>query len=64
MDDLKSKVAYLNGLANGGMPFLNMELDPANPVIPEDKLSTVLSKVRIMCALHKRVALLEMTNHE
>jgi hypothetical protein len=44
---------YLHALANGGMPYL--ELNPS----PED-----LDRVRTLCALHRRVALLEMTRHE
>jgi hypothetical protein len=40
-------------MLNGGMPYLS-----ANPGADE------LEKVRILCALHKRVALEEMTCHE
>jgi hypothetical protein len=40
-------------LANGGMPYLGL-----NPG-PED-----LERVRTLCALHHRVALLEMVRHE
>ena len=40
-------------VANGGLPYLGL-----NPG-PED-----LGRVRTMCALHQRVALLEMTRHE
>jgi hypothetical protein len=44
---------FLYALANGGMPYL--ELNPG----PEE-----LERVRTVCALHRRVALLEMTQHE
>jgi hypothetical protein len=44
---------YLHALANGGMPYLGL-----NPG-PED-----LERVRTLCALHRRVALSEMTRHE
>lgn len=46
-------LGFLHGLANGGMPYLGL-----NPG-PEE-----LQRVRTLCALHKRVALLEMTRHE
>lgn len=46
-------LGYLHGLMNGGRPYLGL-----NPG-PED-----LARVRTMCALHQRVALLEMTRHE
>jgi len=48
-DDL----GYLHGLANAGIPYLSL-----NPGEKE------LVRVRTMCALHKRVGLLEMTHHE
>jgi len=44
---------YLHGLLNAGIPYLS--LDPGKEE---------LAKVRKMCDLHKRVGLLEMTNHE
>jgi hypothetical protein len=44
---------YLHGLANAGMPYLSLS--------PDDEHTR---QVRTMCALHKRVALSEMTNHE
>ena len=44
---------FLHALANGGMPYLGL-----NPG-PED-----LERVRTLCALHRRVALLEMIRHE
>jgi hypothetical protein len=44
---------FLHALANGGMPYLG--LNPA----PED-----LERVLTLCALHRRVALVEMTRHE
>ncbi len=44
---------FLHALANGGMPYLGL-----NPG-PED-----LERVRTVCALHRRVALVEMTRHE
>jgi hypothetical protein len=46
-------LGYLHALANGGMPYLGL-----NPG-PEDT-----QRVRNLCALHRRVALLEMTRHE
>ena len=46
-------LGFLHGLANGGMPYVGL-----NPG-PEE-----LQRVRAMCALHQRVALLEMTRHE
>ncbi|MHC4366408.1 MAG: DUF5696 domain-containing protein [Planctomycetota bacterium] len=48
-DDL----GYLHGLANAGLPCVSL-----NPGEEE------LTRVRTMCALHERVGLLEMTNHE
>ncbi|UCG49739.1 MAG: hypothetical protein JSU94_08145 [Phycisphaerales bacterium] len=49
----ENDLGYLHGLANAGMPYLSL-----NPGQEE------LSKVQTMCALHERVALLEMTKHE
>jgi hypothetical protein len=46
-------LGYLHALANGGMPYLGF-----NP--GQEHLQQVLT----LCALHKRVALLQMTNHE
>lgn len=46
-------LGFLHALANGGLPYLGL-----NPS-PED-----LQRVRKLCALHRRVALLEMTRHE
>jgi len=46
-------LGYLHALANGGMPYVSL-----NPS-PEE-----LQRVRALCALHRRVALLEMTAHE
>jgi len=46
-------LGYLHGLANGGMPYLSLS--------PDDQHK---KQVRTMCALHKRVALAEMTRHE
>ena len=46
-------LGFLHGLANGGMPYLGL-----NPS-PEE-----LQRVRTLCALHERVALVEMTRHE
>ena len=46
-------LGFLHGLANGGMPYVGL-----NPG-PEE-----LQRVRTMCTLHQRVALLEMTRHE
>ncbi|OHB73309.1 MAG: hypothetical protein A2Z25_09750 [Planctomycetes bacterium RBG_16_55_9] len=49
----ESDLGYLHGLANAGIPYLSL-----NPGEEE------LARVRTMCALHERVGLLEMTNHE
>ncbi len=44
---------YLHCLLNAGIPYISMNPDKAE-----------LARMRIMCALHKRVGMLEMTNHE
>jgi hypothetical protein len=49
----ENDLGYLHGLANAGLPYLSL-----NPGEKE------IVRVRTMCALHKRVGLLEMTNHE
>jgi hypothetical protein len=49
----ESDLGYLHGLANAGLPYLSL-----NPSEGE------LIRVRTMSALHERVGLLEMTNHE
>ena len=49
----ENDLGYLHGLANAGLPYLS--LHPGNKE---------LSQVRTMCALHKRVGLLEETRHE
>lgn len=46
-------VGYLYGLGNAGLPYLSIE-----PTEEE------LAKVRTMCALHERVGLLELVDHE
>lgn len=46
-------LGYLHALANGGMPYLGFSPAPEH-----------LEQVRTLCALHRRVALLEMTRHE
>jgi hypothetical protein len=46
-------LGFLYGLGNAGLPYLSIE--------PSDE---ELAKVRTMCALHERVALLELVNHE
>jgi len=46
-------LGFLHGLANGGMPYLGFNPSPEH-----------LQRVRTICALHQRVALLEMTRHE
>jgi len=46
-------LGYLHGLANAGLPYLSL-----NPAEEE------LARVRTMLALHERVGLSEMTNHE
>ncbi|MFZ2147753.1 MAG: DUF5696 domain-containing protein, partial [Sedimentisphaerales bacterium] len=49
----ENDLGYLHGVANAGLPYLSL-----NPGEKE------LVRVRTMCALHERVGLLEMTNHE
>jgi hypothetical protein len=49
----ENDLGYLHGLANAGLPYVSL-----NPGEKE------LTRVRTMCALHERVGLLEMTNHE
>ena len=44
---------YLHALLNAGVPYLSINADKAE-----------LKRMRTICALHKRVGLLEMTNHE
>jgi hypothetical protein len=46
-------LGFLYGLGNAGLPYLSIE-----PTGEE------LAKVRTMCALHERVGLLELVNHE
>jgi hypothetical protein len=46
-------LGLLHALANGGMPYLGLNPGPGE-----------LARVRTVCALHRRVALLEMTRHE
>jgi hypothetical protein len=46
-------LGFLYGLGNAGLPYLSIE--------PTDE---ELEKVRTMCALHERVGLLELVNHE
>lgn len=46
-------LGFLHGLANGGMPYVGLDPDPES-----------LKRVRALCELHRRVALLEMTRHE
>ncbi|MDT8302071.1 MAG: DUF5696 domain-containing protein [Sedimentisphaerales bacterium] len=49
----ENDLGYLHGLANAGLPYLSL-----NPSEKE------LVRVRTMSALHERVGLSEMTNHE
>lgn len=49
----QNDLGFLHGLANAGMPYVSV-----NPAKEE------LDRVKTMNALHERVALLEMTNHE
>jgi len=49
----ENDLGFLHGLANAGLPYLSLH--------PGEK---ELTKVRMMCALHKRVGLIEMTKHE
>jgi len=46
-------LGYLHGLANAGIPYVSLEPDAEE-----------LERVRTMCALHERVGLLEMTDHD
>lgn len=49
----ENDLGFLHGLVNAGLPYLSLH--------PGEK---ELGQVRTMCALHKRVGLLEMTKHE
>lgn len=49
----ETDLGYLHGLANAGIPYLSLQ--------PDEKH---LEQVRAVCALNRRVALLEMTNNE
>jgi hypothetical protein len=49
----ENDLGYLHCLANAGIPYLSL-----HPTEQE------LKQVRTMCALHERVGLLEMTNHQ
>jgi len=49
----QNDLGYLHALANAGLPYLSL-----NPSEQE------LKQVRILCALHQRIGLLEMTKHE
>ena len=49
----ENDLGFLHGLVNAGLPYLSLH--------PGEK---ELTKVRTMCALHRRVGLLEMTKHE
>jgi len=48
-----SDSGYTHCLLNAGIPYLSLDPDKAE-----------LARMRAACALHKRVGLLEMTNHE
>lgn len=48
-------LGYLHGLGNAGLPYLSLSLSPGDEE---------LERVRTMGALHERVGLSEMTNHE
>jgi hypothetical protein len=45
-------LGFIHALLNGGMPYLNLTPN-------EDELK----KVRVLCAIHRRVALMEMVSH-
>ena len=49
----ENDLGYLHALANAGLPYLSLQ-----PGKEE------LEQVRVLCALHQRVGLLEMTKHE
>lgn len=49
----ETDLGYLHGLANAGLPYVSLS--------PGDEEQR---RVRTMCALHKRVGLLEMTDHD
>ncbi len=46
-------LGYLHGLANAGMPYISLSPD-----------SEELKRVRTMCGLHQRLAMMEMTDHQ
>lgn len=48
----ETDLGFLHGLGNAGLPYLSLD--------PNDE---ELQRVRLMCALHRRVGLLEMTGH-
>lgn len=49
----ENDLGYMHGLANAGIPYLSL-----HPTEQE------LKQVRTMCALHERIGLLEMSNHQ
>ncbi|MBN2269591.1 MAG: hypothetical protein JXN61_03200 [Sedimentisphaerales bacterium] len=49
----ETDLGYLHALANAGIPYLSLQ--------PDEKH---IEQVHTVCALNRRVALLEMTNHE
>lgn len=49
----ENDLTFLHGLMHAGIPYLSLE--------PDEEETT---RVNAMCALHKRVGLLEMTGHE
>ncbi len=56
----KNDSGYLHGLANAGLPYMQLTYSH----FLSDSGEVDLTRVRTMCALHERVGLLEMTNHE
>lgn len=49
----ETDTGYMHGLMNAGMPYISLSPDEEE-----------MEKVRTLCALHERVGLLEMTEHE
>ena len=52
MGNPETDLGYLHGLGNAGLPYVSLAPDEAE-----------LKRVRTMCALHRRVGLLELKRH-
>ncbi len=57
----KNDSGYLHGLANAGLPYMSLVY---TDIVGADPPKADPARIRTMCALHERVGLLEMTNHE